>query len=273
MPIDLYPEAQLRLGPAHGGTQVGGPKRGVIHTTETKDFVPDERLIYSYHLQFKDTKDGPVEIRQHLPFVTAARSLRNEAGGVQTNREGDTCPQLAVVGYSKDSPEWSDQLIEAIARFVVWAEKNLGVPATFPLAFGGSGSWGKKGAGRLTPSQWVEFQGWCGHQDVPENTHWDPGMIPVEKLVAAIATIKDAPVEVFKAWPKKLYRVTTPYSRKSKAVEEIQFQLNRRGFGPIGEDGIYGPVTRATVVAFQAARGLRQDGIVGRNTWTELFRV
>lgn len=38
-----------------------------------------------------------------------------------------------------------------------------------------------------------------------------------------------------------------------------------------GGDGWYGPVTAATVKAFQAANGLAVDGVVGRTTWARLF--
>lgn len=36
-------------------------------------------------------------------------------------------------------------------------------------------------------------------------------------------------------------------------------------------DGIFGPKTDAAVRALQKIRGLTQDGIIGRNTWRELF--
>ena len=36
-------------------------------------------------------------------------------------------------------------------------------------------------------------------------------------------------------------------------------------------DGIYGPKTKAAVVAYQAAAGLKADGIVGTNTWSMML--
>jgi len=50
-------------------------------------------------------------------------------------------------------------------------------------------------------------------------------------------------------------------------VAELQRRLNRHGYGPLAVDGIYGPLTRLEVEAFQLNRGLVVDGIVGKLTW------
>ncbi len=36
-------------------------------------------------------------------------------------------------------------------------------------------------------------------------------------------------------------------------------------------DGVFGPATKAKVIAWQRARGLSHDGIVGRSTWNAMF--
>ncbi len=36
-------------------------------------------------------------------------------------------------------------------------------------------------------------------------------------------------------------------------------------------DGIFGPITKAAVVAYQSANGLKADGIVGPLTWGKLL--
>ncbi len=53
------------------------------------------------------------------------------------------------------------------------------------------------------------------------------------------------------------------------AVARLQGFLGAAGFA-ISPDGIFGPRTRAAVVAFQASRGLAPDGIVGPRTWRGL---
>jgi hypothetical protein len=54
-------------------------------------------------------------------------------------------------------------------------------------------------------------------------------------------------------------------------IPTLQDRLKRAGFLPGPSDGIYGPQTKQAILAFQKARGLRADGIVGRQTWTALL--
>jgi hypothetical protein len=53
-------------------------------------------------------------------------------------------------------------------------------------------------------------------------------------------------------------------------VTTIQYLLIEQGYG-VAVDGIFGPATRAGVVAFQSAHGLSPDGLVGPLTWPKLI--
>jgi len=57
---------------------------------------------------------------------------------------------------------------------------------------------------------------------------------------------------------------------RGQAVVRLQTLLNTNGFNVGTVDGIFGSRTLAAVQAFQAARGLTVDGIVGVRTWTAL---
>lgn len=54
------------------------------------------------------------------------------------------------------------------------------------------------------------------------------------------------------------------------AVEVLQKMLAAHGFDPGARDGCFGPKTERAVMAFQRAKGLEADGIVGPNTWNAL---
>ena len=58
------------------------------------------------------------------------------------------------------------------------------------------------------------------------------------------------------------------------AVRELQQKLNAALIAPpLVPDGIFGPVTRQAVLAFQTSRGLVADGVVGPETWLALDHV
>ncbi len=54
------------------------------------------------------------------------------------------------------------------------------------------------------------------------------------------------------------------------AVTQLQQALKQVGNDPGKVDGIFGPLTRSAVSAFQTANGLTTDGIVGKNTTAKL---
>lgn len=57
------------------------------------------------------------------------------------------------------------------------------------------------------------------------------------------------------------------------AIEILQALLNAAGYGPIAVDGAFGSETQQAVTAFQQAKGLRADGIVGPLTWGALAKT
>lgn len=64
---------------------------------------------------------------------------------------------------------------------------------------------------------------------------------------------------------------------RGRSVHLIQFALIDMGHamprstgGNFSPDGIFGPETKATVIAFQRSRGISQDGVVGRDTMHQL---
>ena len=57
---------------------------------------------------------------------------------------------------------------------------------------------------------------------------------------------------------------------KGEDVRTVQYLVTAQGHST-GVDGIFGPLTKAAVEAFQSSRGLGVDGIVGPQTWPQLI--
>lgn len=72
--------------------------------------------------------------------------------------------------------------------------------------------------------------------------------------------------------PKTLEACPTVKKRaKGNITKLIQERLNSVGFN-LSTDGIFGKGTEKAIKVFQKNRGLSQDGIVGKNTWSWLLR-
>lgn len=122
----------------------------------------------------------------HLDLGVAARALRNEPGGVETNRAGVI--QIEVVGFATMPADidWA-----WFGKHVAWPIcQATGVPwsSTVPW-FGYPASYGKAALQRLSPADWTAYRGILGHQHVPENSHGDPGAIPIDLVLAAAPTV------------------------------------------------------------------------------------
>ena len=57
-----------------------------------------------------------------------------------------------------------------------------------------------------------------------------------------------------------------------KITKILQQRLTNLGFNTKGVDGVFGQNTKQAVMNFQKSRNLLVDGIVGKNTWTELLK-
>ena len=68
------------------------------------------------------------------------------------------------------------------------------------------------------------------------------------------------------------------YYNKSKLmrgddVKQAQERLKHHGCDPGKIDGIFGLISEAATIEFQAAAGLKPDGVIGPATWTKLWEV
>ena len=78
------------------------------------------------------------------------------------------------------------------------------------------------------------------------------------------------------AVPIKMCTIEVPqiqYGDVGDPVEAMQYLLMKSGFGlpNYGPDGEYGDETGKSLKAFQKSKGLTQDGICGKDTWSALI--
>lgn len=180
MPQANHPAA-VQVANAHheGGTYVDGvPWRFVMHTVEA---MPSSRA--SALATARDHPTPPhlwvwVEERLIIQSVRLDRSafaLRHPSGTPETNKM--RALQAEVFGFAKDmgsKPEsWWRWLGENVLR--PFAAMGYAVNLNHVAPTTGSDGYGTDGAVRMSRSAWRSFDGVCGHANVPDNSHWDPG--------------------------------------------------------------------------------------------------
>ena len=184
-----YPGSRWLGNGVSGGSWTGGPYKVVLHTTETEGLPGYNDGWSAPHV----TYDPETRIWwQHTEFTHAARALRNEPGGVETNR--DSALQVEIICYSAKQyvdaaplrRQWVADLLPHqladIRAFLEWAHLEFGVDLMWPGRQALSSSGANTPGFRMTLDDWTNFGGVCGHQHVPENTHWDPGALAWDAL-------------------------------------------------------------------------------------------
>ena len=214
-----------------GGSFTSGPFKVVLHTTETRGVPGYGDGIRAPHVTYYP------KIRrfyQHTEFDTAARALRNESGGVQTNR--DSVIQLEIVCYSdkrvadlyaSSGAIWVGDLssghLADIREFLHWTSAEFGIEWKWPGKQAYS-SYGANRAGfRMAPAEWDAYNGIAAHQHVPENTHWDTGALDWGTLMGvAPPPPPPPPTEDDDMFPKR--------GESSKVIEAYGWLLKAQGF-------------------------------------------
>lgn len=220
---------------------------------------------------------------QHIPWTWSACALKGGSGGWQTNR--GRAVQMEICGYAKTSPDWSDEVLRAIADVIADVIKD-GCPINPNNAPDSTTLTGilatANAKQRMSWNTWKLFDGIGAHVYVPNNDHWDIGKANNLRIAEHVrdllaggdytpgdgGTLPDLP-----APPSQ---VTPPYvslGMTGGAVSFIQQLLKGVGCDPGPVDGVFGPKTRSAVVAFQQQQGLTVDGVVGPETSAALSAV
>lgn len=168
-----------------------------IHTTEGSNWPGYSGGRNAPHVTLKHTG----AIRQHIDSAYSAKALENDSGGVETNNDGVL--QVECIGscdraYARKHdlffwPDADDDDLAPLAEFLAWAHTEHGVPLTArSLVWSDSNAAYETAPQRMSYAQWRGFSGVCGHQHVPENSHWDPGKLPVERAITLARRLVNA---------------------------------------------------------------------------------
>ena len=266
----------------HAATD-GGPAKAIAHITWDKnasaakpvDLVPYENLVNYFTNGGADVAPHILwdpftgRFTQFVPADSRSKSLEDHTGGTRTNRAGKYVIQIEALFFpycrvdGKAYAKLSDTPLKGWGRLNAWT-RSLGIvdnwPMGFPVSF----------APNRNEAIWETHGGWYGHQQVPENTHQDPGSWPHFSVAPAAPAPKPAPH--YAAFPgSSFFRL----GRKDPIVTAMGKRLVAEGYkgykkGPGPE------FTRADMAAYSwwqkklGYKGSDADGIPGAKSWNTL---
>ncbi len=214
---ELWMPGAARHSLGNTGAMDGGPARAVWHITSNEhDWTFANELGWftgggadvASHLLW-DPFTG--EIAQFFPADSRSLSLQN-AGSVRTNRTGKYCIQIEIVfteGETVGGRTYAtvrDTPCKGLSGIVAWL-RSLGIadgwPGGAPAAFARD---------TVSVDTWMGSGGHYGHNQVPGNSHVDPGPMP-SLFITTTPEEDDMPTaaEVAKAvWEYALTSPTAP---------------------------------------------------------------
>jgi hypothetical protein len=170
------------------GDYLGGPFKIVHHTTEGTSYAGAKSAYKANRSDPHFTVDGE-DIFQHIDTGKSARSLRNEDGGVQTNR--DSAVQIEVVGFAGKPKDIAT--LRSVAKLCRWIEETHAIGQTWPNGPPRASTNGRDPGGHnRNAATWDATGGHYGHSQVPENSHWDPGYTAAELALVTPDAVFDA---------------------------------------------------------------------------------
>ena len=117
---------------------------------------------------------------QHLPLNIGCRALSDHA----TAENAAHAIQIEIVGRAAESPTWAPEQLAFIRDVMRSIETLVPIARTSGRTFLDAAGVTRTPGNRMSVAEWQVFSGWCGHQHVPGESHWDPGAIDVEALLA-----------------------------------------------------------------------------------------
>lgn len=243
------------------------PAIHLLHTTEGSGWPGYSNGGSAPHLTINPRLR---QTRQHFSLLAGARALR--PGGVEANNYGTV--QYEIIGYAKDTQDWSDADLAYIAHVLSVVGRHTGIKAQSSVEFKGSAdAYGTNSSTRMSASRFRTYEGIAGHQHVPGNTHWDPGMFPIGRLLALMGG--SAPIDngddIMSRLPTLVWK--TPTTKKmGLAHGRLQGLLKATGDYTGEIDEIPGRLSIAALERLQVrlncgdGRG-RADRVAGDKTW------
>lgn len=182
--------------------------KGVQHTTEgwtIESALAVFRQHYAPHFLVGRDAKKKVRILQLLPLGRAAAALEH-SGGVPTN--GYARAQIELVGFSQHKLWCPDKEVSrALGCLYGCLAQTVGIPLLHVAN------------PQRDPKVWTDGTGWFGHDGIPDNAHWDPGVLDFNTVFSYSGRTAVVPPKInAKPKPLLLHPLTYTLVRRSNGL-------------------------------------------------------
>jgi hypothetical protein len=134
-------------------------------------------------------RGGRIFTRQLVAFGQTATALRNESGGIETNRRV-ICQIEQVAFTSRDLWLPNAEMQVIMASWAEFLDKEFGVPQRYPYDPKDmeGGTWAVETNPWRRRGLFATTAGWHPHAAIPENEHWDCGGENIPAILSRAAT-------------------------------------------------------------------------------------
>jgi hypothetical protein len=254
---EWHPDAIRVAGESSGPHATGAGWKIVHHTTEGSSAggaIGAYRSHRGWPTLTAEWTGARLVVYQHMPLTQAARALQNAPDAWETNRA--RCVQIEHVGFARETGSWPAARYAAMAELCRWLEAQTGcrrgvLPGTV---------WDTATPPRIGAEAFHRGTGHTGHQHVPGNSHWDPGVFRIDAVLDGDRESAHRPLRGGEDGPD-----VRALQLRAAAVMR---NSDRPELAP-AVDGVFGPQTSQAVMT--AAWVLGVGGFARGSGW--LFRL
>ncbi|MER6288487.1 hemopexin repeat-containing protein, partial [Streptomyces sviceus] len=181
--VDLFdgrnvwlPDAERMPATKNGPKYIALPWRGVLHTTEGSTIAGALETFRSTNFWPTLTIEPATRrVVQHYSLNAGARALSDHA----TAENAARCVQIEIVGFAAQTPSWPPAQIAFVGETIRDIDSLVPIPRKSGMTFLDAAGVSSHPGNRMSVEDWKRFSGWCGHQHVPGESHWDPGALDI----------------------------------------------------------------------------------------------
>ena len=251
-----------------------GPDDGILGQNQYNNHWNSAKANKCVHAWIGKAADGSVKVYQTLPWdyrcwgVGSGKKGSYNASHIQFEICEDN---LKNKDYYQEAFELARQLCEYLSEMYGIKEENIvGHYEAHAAGYGSNHSdpkpWQKKHSGSM-----AQFRASVAALINGNTSPSEPVISKAEETpVETTKPVQTAP-ETAQNGSVVIPMITLRKGSRGTQVKVLQWLLSMNGYNVGTVDGIFGANTQKAVKAYQTAKGLSSDGIVGKQTWSKLL--